>query len=273
MNWIRPRNKIRLTWHISKQSKNGRHSAWRHGILRAEQLAFAIWRPLATAIQSNGASQLIKSKYKFALARNCTFQAPEFEPVVAAPAQLLRDMIGARLEGREVPSSIAEDIGDVHRMSRIALVGSIFVAVLFLVCVGFFIARRPVSPQPNRTSQQAPSPAAPTPSPSEQRPAAVPTPPPVKITAAPSAAPATVHPAGAHFTVDSGLFQDRNNAETLAARIPKQYKTEITPLTVRGKKLYRVRTTVPSESDANTLAANLARDLHLQARITPIHQP
>jgi cell division protein FtsN len=158
-------------------------------------------------------------------------------------------------------------------MSRIALVGSIFVAVLFLVCVGFFIARRPVSPQPNRTSQQAPPPAAPTPSPSEQHPAAVPTPPPVKITAAPSAAPATVHPAGAHFTVDSGLFQDRNNAETLAARIPKQYKTEITPLTVRGKKLYRVRTTVPSESDAKVLAANLARDLHLQARITPIHQP
>lgn len=158
-------------------------------------------------------------------------------------------------------------------MSRIALAGSVFVAVLFLVCVGFFIARRPVLPQPSRTSQQAPPPAAPIPSVSEQHPAAVPIPPPVKVTAAPSAAPTTVHPAGAHFAVDSGLFQDRNNAETLAARIPKQFKTEITPLTVHGKKLYRVRTTVPSESDASTLAANLARDLHLQARITPIHQP
>ncbi len=77
----------------------------------------------------------------------------------------------------------------------------------------------------------------------------------------------------AHYTVDSGLFQDRSNADALAAQIPQQYRTEITPMNVHGRRLYGVRTLVPNEEDADALATKLAHDLKLHALITPIHKP
>ncbi len=170
--------------------------------------------------------------------------------------------------------------GEGNPMSRVTLVGCIFAAALFLVIVGFFIANRPAIPSSNSTVQQVPqaklSAPAPTPAPAlvpapEPEAAAPATAPPAKTSAVSEAAVSV--PAGTHYAVDSGLFQDRNNAEALTARMPEQYRTTITPVNVHGRTLYRVRTIVLSESDANALAAKLAHDVKLQARITPIHQP
>jgi cell division septation protein DedD len=174
------------------------------------------------------------------------------------------------LEGREAPGEIEAKTEDGNRMSRITLVGCIFAAVLFLVVVGFFISHKPTNPTPNPSVQQAQT-ASPSSSAPESNPAAPATPPPAKTSAVSEAA-ASV-PVGTHFAVDSGLFQDRNNADALAARMPQQYRTEITPMNVHGRRLYRVRTIVPSETEANALATKLAHDQNLHAHISRIHRP
>jgi hypothetical protein len=75
------------------------------------------------------------------------------------------------------------------------------------------------------------------------------------------------------YAVDLGSFLDRNNADRLAASIPKNYQTTVMQAEVHGKLFYRVRTIVPTQTDATALAAKLAREQKLAPRITPIQKP
>lgn len=166
-------------------------------------------------------------------------------------------------------------------MSRITLIGCIFAAALFLVIVGFYIANKPAIPSSNSTAQQTPQAKISAPA-STPAPALVPAPEPDPAPAPASARaaktravskPAAPHLARTHYAVDSGLFQDRKNADALAAHLPQQYRTTITPLNVHGRTLFRVRTFVSTETDANALATKLAHDQNLHAHVSPIHQP
>ena len=153
-------------------------------------------------------------------------------------------------------------------MSRATLAGFIFTAMFLLVCVALYVSRKPTIPVPKLSNQQAHIA-----NPSYSTPESEPPPPaisPPRKTSAESEAAVSV-PIGTYYAVDSGLFQDRNNADALAVRMPQKYHTEITPMNFHGRRLYRVRTIVPTEADANALVTELAHDPNLHARISAIH--
>jgi len=153
-------------------------------------------------------------------------------------------------------------------MSRAALAGCIFTAVFLLVCVDLYVSRNSTIPVPKLSNQPAAI-ANPSSSTRESEPPEPAISPPRKTSRASEAAVSV--PVDAYYAVDSGLFQDRNNAEALAAGMPQQYRTEITPMNVHGRRLYRVRTIVPTEAEANALVTKLAHDPNLHARISAIH--
>lgn len=74
------------------------------------------------------------------------------------------------------------------------------------------------------------------------------------------------------FAVQLGAFEERASANALASRINAAYKrsTQVMPVRVEGKTLYRVRIAMETEAQATALAARIRREQKIRAIVVPL---